>query len=432
MRRSLIHGVRIIKVFKDLNHTQWLSRDRIKAYQIDKLRSLIEHAYNNVLYYRDIMRSNGIKPQDIRDTDDLKYFPILTKEIIRANFEQMIARGTNISKLKRVKTGGTTGKPLTFYQDRNTHIWQEAALLRGWSWADYHIGDKMIALTFYDKISLLGSLRSKLRNLNYLYALAKKDQIIEYSNKIKSIDPFCLSGLTSSLYRNANSFKRFNINGMMIPAIFSYGEMLHDYQRVLLEEVFNSKVYDYYGCNEIGSMAYECENSCKHITDEHVIFETTNSKGANVINTRGDIILTNLNNYAMPFIRYKVGDVGTLSDGDCDCGRKLGVLKSLDGRSQEFLKTSDGNYIPAISFLSFFNHLKGIEHYQIIQSDINNITLKIVKSEYYSTKELESMIRIIKERIGNSVNINIEECDQIPLTARGKTRFVISHLPAEF
>ncbi|MBI5739847.1 MAG: phenylacetate--CoA ligase family protein [Nitrospirae bacterium] len=434
MRYGTTHGIKILRTLKHLNKLQWSSRERLIDYQNIKLGKLIKHVYHNVPYYEDMMRSKGIVPDDIRTIDDLKGFPILSKEIIRTNFPKIISKGANRRNLRKFKTGGSTGEPLTLFRDKNTMMWQEAALLRGWAWAGYNIGDTVINFSYYDmnRISILGKMRSRLIKLYFYYALAKKEQLSKYLNEIKSLDPFCLSGLASSLCRNAGLIEKYNMNGFRIPVIFSYGEMLHSHQRTLLESSFKGTVYDYYGCNEIGSMAYECEYHNKHITEEHVILETVNSNGSDVVDTSGNIILTDLDNYAMPFIRYQVDDAGTLASGECNCKRGLRILKSLDGRSQEFLKTPDGKHVPMISFLYNFNRLQGIEQYQIIQTGFHNITLKIVKNNFYSPRDSEAMVRVIKEKIGNKVNVIVEECDHIPLTARGKTRLIISHLPTYF
>lgn len=429
---GITYGYKTVELCKHLKQTQWMSRDQIKAYQVKKLRKLIEHVYNNVPYYRNIMLGKRITPDDIRSIEDIKHFPVLTKDIITANFQDIVFKGRNKRTTKQSRTSGTTGEPLTLLRDRNSRIWMHAALLRGWSWAQYNIGDTIFNLTTHGKMSTWGTIASRLMNSHYFSAMANKSQVIEYARKIKSLNPFCITGYASSLYLNANLYYQFNVMDNNIPVIFTCAEMLHGYQRDFIEKVFKGKVYDFYGSNEIGSIAYECEYNTKHISDEHVIVETLNSRGENLINTPGDIILTDLDNYAMPLIRYKIGDVGTLENDVCKCGRGLSVLKSIDGRSQEYLKTMDGHYIPGIYFPPLFRKFKGVEQFQIIQPDINCIILKIVKNQYYSRNDLDKMMNMIKEKIGNDVKIKVEQCDHIPLTSAGKTRLVISHLPTEF
>lgn len=430
--RHGLYGINIIKVFKHLNKSQWLTREEIRSYQNDKLRRLIEHVYHNVPYYKKVMKNEGIEPQDIRSTDDLKYFPLLTKKVINSNYQDI--QSDDIYKRSPIEcsTGGTTGKPLKLFRDKDTRIWAEAARLRGWSWAQYQIGKPAVSFQYNKWPSLIGKIRIGLINEHAFPDFGKEDEIISSALQIRKINPFCVTGISSYLYRVASIYSRNNINGIQFPVIFTTSEMLYEYQRDFLEIKFNGKVYDQYGCVEIGSLAYECDHNSKHITDEHVIVETINSKGANVTNTSGHLIITDLDNYSMPFIRYRIGDVGTLSDSQCQCGRGLGILRSMDGREQEIMKTSDGNYVPAIYFPTRFKKLKGIEQYQIVQNDIHHITLKIVKNTLFSPDTLEKMLQEIKEIIGNDVTIAVEECNNIPLTSRGKTRLIISHVPVDF
>lgn len=425
------YGVKIISIFKRLNQSQWMSRDEIREYQNNKLRSLIEHVYHNVPYYGNVMRSKGIEPQDIRSIDDLKYFPVLTKKVIKSNYQDIMSRDINKRSVIEYSTGGTTGEPLKLFRDKDTRIWAEAARLRGWSWAQYQIGKPAISFQSDQRPSLIGKLRIGLINEHSIPHFRKEDEVISCSSHIRKMNPFCVTGLTSYLCHIASIYGKNNAR-MHFPVMFTTSEMLYEHRRNLLENNLNGKVYDQYGCVEIGSLAYECEHHNKHITDEHVIIETTNSKGAHVINTSGHLIITDLDNYAMPFIRYKIGDTGTLTDRHCQCGRGLRILKSMDGREQEFLTTTDSNYVPAIYFPTQFEKLKGIEQYQIVQHDIYHITLKIVKKSPCSAGTLDKMIKVIKAKIGNTVNISVEECDHIPLTSRGKTRLLISHVPVEF
>jgi len=427
-----VFGHKIIKTFKHLNETQWLSQQAVLEYQSKKLRRLIKHVYHNVPFYHKIMNKVGLKPEDIRHIEDLKYLPILTKKQIKENYDEIISVDIKRRNAVEASTGGSTGEPLIFFRDIETRIWTEAALLRGRSWAHYKLGDTLIHFGSPHWPSIFGKLRIKLMNIYSFPAFAKKDELLRYFQEIKMLHPYCLTGLSSNLYRIATVCHENKIDSIQFPVIFSTAEMLYDYQREFLERQFSSKVFDYYGCNEIGSLAYECEYKNKHISNEHVIIETTDSNGVSVIDKLGEITITDLDNYAMPFIRYKNGDVGIVTNRNCNCKRGLSLLKSLEGRAQAFLKTLDGNYVPAIFFPTRFRNLKGIEEYQIIQTDIYNIIFKIVKNAFFCEKELTEMVYAIREIIGKEVNIKVEECKHIPLTGRGKTRLVISHLSPEF
>jgi phenylacetate-CoA ligase len=424
-------GYKIIDILNQIDKSQWLSRDELIAYQSKKLKKLISHAYNNVPFYRKSMDKIGISIEDIKGVEDINCLPILTKNQIRENYRELLSTDLDGKKLIETSTGGSTGEPVRFVRDLNTLAWTDAAKIRAMSWAKYKISDTVIDYMTDGKATLLGSIRGRMINTYYFPAFAKEDEIAAKMKVVGRLKPFCLIGYSSNLYRIASICDKHKINDIEFKAIFSTGEMLYDYQRVFLGKTFNCKVFDYYGCNEVGTISYECEYHNKHITDERFIIEATDSKGTPGIETMGETTITDLDNYAMPFIRYKNGDVINITHNCCECGRRLKVIKSVDGRSQDFLRTLDGNYLPAIYFPNRFYNLKGIKQYQIIQTDIHNITLKIVKNQYFSIHELEEMTREIKVKLGD-INVNLEEHHEIPLTREGKKRLVISHVPINF
>jgi phenylacetate-CoA ligase len=221
------------------------------------------------------------------------------------------------------------------------------------------------------------------------------------------------------------------VKDVEFPVIFTTAEMLYDHQRDFLERIFNAEVFDYYGCNEVGTIAYECEHHKKHISEERLILETTAADDNPMTNAIGEFAITDLNNYVMPFIRYKIGDIGCISHDKCACGRTSRVINSLEGRKQDFLKAADGNYVPAVFFPCRFKDLMGLDQYQIIQTDAHNITVNIVKNKLFSERELKWMLQEIKRMIGAQVNVRVEEFGQIPLTRSGKSRLVKSFVPLE-
>jgi phenylacetate-CoA ligase len=430
LKHGIFAGKVVIQIIKKIDKTQWLTQDDIAALQYKKLKSLIEHIFRNVPYYQKIMKKIGIKPEDIKSINDLQYFPILTKTQIRGNMEELISTDIKKRKVIEASTGGSTGEPLRFIRDWKTLRWTEAAALRGMSWAQYRIESVMIDYMSDGRPSWLGTVRGRMINNHYFPAFSKEKDIINQIQEIRTLSPFCLTGYASNLYRIAVIFHNHSINDIKFQAIFSTGEMLYDHQRKYIENQFNGRVFDYYGCNEVGSIAYECDHHKKHISEERLIVETTDSLGypcqEGVI---GNLTITDIDNFAMPFIRYKNGDIGILDKTRCECGRGLQTIGSLSGRSQDFLRTLDGNYVPAIFFPNRFKDLKGLDQYQIIQTDIDHITLKIVKNRFFTHDELADMVGVIKTMIGDGLTVDIEEERHIPLTREGKNRLVISHVP---
>lgn len=424
-------GYEVIKTLRLFQKTQWLSQDELLAIQTKKFQKLIAHVYHYVPYYGEVMKKKNLRPEDIKNINDIKFLPVITKKQIRENPKLFISKDVDKRRVIKAFTGGSTGEPLRYFRDWDTLISTEAAYLRGTSWAQYRIGDNYIDFMSPGWPSKLGIIRGRMLNKYYFPAFAKDNELMSYVQKIIKISPFCVTGYPSNLYRIANIFNSNGLNDIRFEVIFSTGEMLYNYQREFLEKIFRGNVFDYYGCNEVGSIAFECEYHRKHISEERLFVETTDSKGQ-VTNSLGELTITDFDNYAMPFIRYKSSDVGVITNTVCECKRGLKTISRLEGRAQDFLKTLDGNHVPAIFFPTRFRNLRGIDQYQIIQSDINNITIKIVKNINFSLKEIDEIKKEIKKMIGNTININIEECNYIPLTKRGKMRTVISHLPTKF
>ncbi len=420
------YGAGVIGAFRHLEKTQWLSPAELYDYKFNKLKKLVNHAYAHVPYYRDVMTKNGIVPADINTLDDIRLFPVLTKELIRNNYDRLISDDNRNRKLYPASTGGSTGEPLRFVRDGNAVVWTEAALMRGKCWAGFRTGDRAVNFMTVGKSPWPGRIRERVINNFTFSAFEKQRELVGYARKIRKIGPKSVTSYASNLYRVARIFHDNGIRDLEVPVIFSTGEMLYDHQREFIERVFRGKVFDYYGCNEIGSLAYECEYHERHITDEHVLIEVAGSHGASVLDSLGEFIITDLDNFAMPFIRYTNGDAGIITQERCRCGRGLTLMRSLEGRVQEFLRTVDGNYVPSVVFPGRFRNLKGLDQYQIIQEDIREIILNVVKNRSFTQEELDEMVSVIKELLGAEVKVVVREKDHIELTARGKNRLVIS------
>jgi len=215
-------------------------------------------------------------------------------------------------------------------------------------------------------------------------------------------------------------FQKHNIEGIRFKGVFTTAEKLFDYQRQFIAEQFNCNVYDGYGCGEIQSIAFECEKGKNlHISEEHVILELTNREKS-IKEGSGQVVLTNLDNYGMPFIRYQNGDVATYANEKCSCGRSLKLLSKIDGRTHDFITASDGSLIAGEFFPHLFGETRGIKQYQIVQLKRDELIFKIVRGNKYSQKY-----------IGKNVHIIIEFVDDIIATPSGKRHFTISKIPVK-
>jgi len=359
--------------------------------------------------------------EDLREW--LSHFPILAKETIRREGARMLTPEHSEGNVEWCVTGGSTGEPLRVLKDFSTRVAAQGACLRGFRWQGIHPGDATVFVKGIGQISWLGKTRCLAQNLRLVDPLnpdhADAAKILKL---IQIFAPRCLIGYPTYLLKLAEIAMDA---GLQVPVIFSTGEMLYPAQRKTMEKVFSSRVTEYYGSNEVSGIAFECEHGRKHITEEHVLLETVNDAGQPVWEQPGRILVTDLDNHAMPLVRYELGDVGILTREPCPCGRALLVLKELQGRLQDCLQNAHGDILPAMFFAEVSQHLAGIRSYQLVQSSFGDILLRYVPNGHTAEAEVELIRAAIHKHLGSEMRIISEICKEISLTPRGKTRLVV-------
>jgi phenylacetate-CoA ligase len=427
-----------IKNLEILNKTQWLSPSELEQFQQQRLQRLLTHAYENVPYYHQMFRTNKLKPSDIRNFSDLKKLPILTKEIIRKRLSDLVPMNVQKEKFVPTATGGSTGEPMKFFVDDNWNAWNMAAAYRQWSWAGYNVGDKMTYLwsapqDITSQAMLKTKILNKVHQTIFLDAHKLNEKTLdEYISILRSFQPKVINAYASAIYVIAQYMQKKGIADIRPEAILTSCETLFPYQRRIIEQTFDCKVYDYYSGRDTTFHAGECpEHVGYHMAIENAVVEFVKNNEPVSPEEIGKMVITDLENYAMPFIRYEIGDLGRLSTEMCPCGRRLPLLKEISGRIRDIIVTKDGKYLTGafISTLFYDNKgmTKGIQQYQFIQKTKDHAILKIVKGDDYSKHELENILRKINEQCG-SMKIDVEFVDVIPPTPSGKYRPILSEV----
>ena len=302
------------KVFWDtynfLQESQWWSKDKLEEYQMQQLEKLLNHAYNNVSYYKKVFDERGLKPKDIQDFDDLKKLPYLTKEIIRDNLESLVAQNYPRSKLQYSTTGGSTGIPMGFYVEKNTTSAKEwAFMLTQWKRVGIRIRDKCIVLrgNIVQSASKGKFWEYNPVNKNLIFSSyhMTDETLPGYIAKIRKFRPDFIQAYPSAITILARFMKENNIKAFpKIKAILCGSENIYPWQRKLLEETFQCRVYSWYGHTEQVVLAGECEkNNYYHVFPEYGIVELI-GKGDKTVtqeNELGEIVATGFNNFACPF-----------------------------------------------------------------------------------------------------------------------------------
>jgi len=415
-------------LLKRLQIEQWLSPEEMAALQLRRLRSLVAHAREHSDYYRDRLRdTNG---SDIRNMNDLAALPVLERVHLQSSREQI--RCHEISPVFPDATGGSTGEPVSFYHDMNHRHYHAALELLFLSWMNIKPGVRTLAFwgadIDYHQMSLRERINQKLARVKVLNSFHMDQSALPaFLEQAARYRPEYVIGYASSLALIAEELKRNNSAVLRPRAVRSAAEMLYDHQRVVIEKAFGCRLFNFYGSREISHLAAECnEHDGLHIFESGRIVEITDEYGRPLPpGETGHIVVTDLTNLGFPFIRYKNGDMGVMANGPCRCGRGLGRLRQIIGRSSDIL-TFNGKAIHGEFFTHLFYHRNDTKQFQVIQESENRLTVHIVPIDGpFDTGPLAAAIR---EQIGDNVEVDIQFVDFIPASASGKYRFTINRM----
>ncbi len=403
-----------------LETSQYAPAQELADMRRRKLQKLLRHAFDNVPFYRQRFRDSGITPDDIRGFDDLRRLPPLTKDDIVGNLDSLTATNVPRPAMHRAASGGSTGRHTPFWRDNHCRNIKDAAQFRFDSWAGWRIGDKVAYVwpaiqDFADGATLRQRVRAALVDrVLMLYAgsideatLAKHADALErYRPKLIRAFPNPLSVLARFLRRGSRHHIRPN-------GILTTGEPLLPAQRLLFEKVFGCPVFDCYASRECGQHACECEaHDGLHINSEclHLEFEMDSApvKPGQV----GHILITDLDNYGMPFIRYRIEDMGTPLDGVCRCGRTLSRMAVGAGRVSDFLLSPyDGSLVSGASMCHYLLAMgPDVGQLQIIQDAPDHLTILVRAGSEASSAAVDN--RYVEDTIARIFHGSIAHDDR--------------------
>ncbi|MCD6461915.1 MAG: phenylacetate--CoA ligase family protein [Thermoplasmata archaeon] len=429
-----VRGTRNIKRFNFLRKSQYWPREDLERYTDRLLRDIIRHAYDTVPYYHRIFKERGLKPEDMRTAGDLKKLPVLRKEDIKANWKDMVST-THGGQGIEYRTGGSTGTPLRFLVTKDMLSWGSAAVYRIMEWAGIMLGDRGVLIwgsnfDINEKKSLYQRIRGRIKRYTILDAfILNEERLRTYASVLHDIRPRFIRGYASPLYMVARYIEE---NGLPAPhplAVISTSEKLYDFQREKIEEVFQCPVFDHYGGRETSLSASECrEHHGYHLSVENTIVEI--ARGDEVVGPGelGEMLLTDLHNRAMPFIRYAVGDLAAMGpDEKGPCGISLPFLSRLEGRLHHFIVTRDGTYIPGEFFPHMMKDLEGVREYQVYQRNRGEVEIRLVLAgDAGSTDSMEETIRERIAMYAPDLEVRFRYMDSIPVPESGKRLFTLS------
>lgn len=411
------------------------SEEDLRFFQNTHLNRLIFYSYENVPYYRSLFDQINLISNEKSLVSNFNKIPILNKEIIRKNSDKIISTDYENRNWYYNSSGGSTGEPIQLIQDAVYTKWRNAI-------NEYYYKrilkfdenrEKKIVLwgserDFYQNdIGIKAKINNWLTNTVFLNTFRMKEEDMDnYLKIINSYNPYFIKGYAGALYELCKYAERKKIEIKSPNIVLSAAENLKDEMREEIESIFGTKVYNFYGSREVSSIAGECEEGKMHIFSFYNYLEILNDNNQPVKrNEEGNVVLTNLFNYSMPLIRYKIGDMAILDNEKCKCGNPLPILKKITGRITDNFRLRDGTVIPGEYFIHFIGvvYNKGfIKQFQVIQLDYDKIkiltVLKDKKNDYQKFfNSIETKIKVV---CGKDCKIIWEFVDDIPKTKSGK------------
>lgn len=430
-----LKGQRVIDCLQFLEKTADFTTQQLRLLQWKRLKIILEHAARNIPYYR-----NRISPEQVKSYEDFLKIPFLTKRDIQTNKKELLDP-SHKGRRWIGRTSGSTGLAVEFFVDNNycSHDW--ASRWRGRRWFGVDIGDKEVALwgrPIYSRFARWwGGVKARLQNMVLLSAFDLSEENLDpYWQKIKTFRPVFFYGYSTVLTQLARFIKEKEglAADLKVKAIFATGETLYQSSRELLKSVFNCPVAIEYGCSEVGGFAYECPEGGLHISAENVFVEFLNEKGQPVKPGEvGEVVVTGLTNFYMPFIRYKIGDLGSLKDEICPCGRGLPLMELDTAKLEDVILTSKGKVFSSklfdyINLALMAKNIKGIRQFKVYQRSIDIFYVEMIKDSEFSNKAIEFFVKKMREFIGENIKINIEFVFKIPREKTGKLRYFVSEI----
>jgi phenylacetate-CoA ligase len=443
MYASLYHAGRLLwpggldvrRKLQELERTQWFSPDELQAWQFARIQNLIRYAYDQVPYYRDLYRQLDIHPEDVRTWQDFQALPFVTKTDVNNHLEAMVSPQLRRGALPR-STSGSTGEPTRFFVDRSYHRWDAALEFRGRGWYGAREGDKIAlvwgALRDMHISNWRDRLKAKIVRERYLNAYGMTEEKMKaFAEMLVRWQPTMFRAYASALSLFAGFVKQQGIGGIRPKFIELTAEVVTGPQRELLEEVFQCPVVDWYSTLEMGTIALQCPHGGRHVCETRYLELVADGK-VQEPGQMGEVVITSLHQFTMPFIRYKLNDIAVYQPSPCACGRGLPVLREVMGRTNDYLVTVDGKFVYPEFFASALERRPEIVRFQVHQLDQQHLTVKLVCKEDVDQVWLDGVRRDLQARLGSRMHILLETVDEIPLTSAGKHRFVISEISPPF
>ena len=421
-------------LYNSLNRLHWDS-ERLEKFETKRLRSVVKHAYDSVPFYHERFTQAGFSPSDIESLSDLSKLPVIKKEELRREDpKRLISSKYELKGLKVRRTSGSSGKPFQIYIDSSEDAWRKAIYMRANISCGQKMRDRWVALTAPHHFSDTTNIQRRL-GIFAEKCISVFESIDEQIKQVENARLDVLDGYSSSLLLLAKEVEKRKIETITPRIIFGTAELIDSLSVKYLEKIFNAPFYDQFGCSEVDRTAWQCpEKIGYHMDIDSVITQFVDDHGNEVSKgEKGEVVYTSLFNYAMPLIRYAVGDVGVPSEEECPCGRSLPLMKVVEGRKDSVLHLPGGRLLsPRAITNAVAAFTDRIVQYRVVQRKIDLLDIYIQKKNNVDERQLQTgLVKHLNRLLSldrQHVSINVEFVKEMPKNKTGKLMAVSSEV----
>ncbi len=440
---SVLRRRRTLRYLAELQTSQWMTADEVRARQWERLRGIVAYAYDNVPFYRRSFDERGVRPEDMRSPGDLCRLPLLEKTHLREHQQDLIAGPWRTKSLIVSHSGGSTGRPVEFRYNRDHYDRRIAAWIRADEWAGYRLGEPQFILMLavgsgvgerprlevWKERLQWAFMRSYVRTCTRLSLETAR----EHHRLMCRVRPRVMFCYAHAAYTFALLLEELGLEPPPMEGIILGGEQAFPGERRKVEEVFGTPTFNRYGCQEFCNIGEECDrHQGMHINADGLYVEVVDESGNPVQPGEvGEIVVTGFDNMAMPFIRYRLGDMGVLAKAPCSCGRGLPLLSDVVGRSLDMIATPEGNFCSGVMMPHLMKEFTCVREFQFVQESVGHLTVRIVPGEGWGEGVVDQMERELRRYVGQTMEVEFQEVEELERTATNKRRMVISNVPVE-
>jgi phenylacetate-CoA ligase len=419
-----------------LRRSQELPARLVREQQLEKLRALLVHAQRTVPYYRRVMAEAGFDAARMSELGELRKLPLLTRHLLRTEKEALRSEHADRRTLITNYSSGSTGVRAEFEQDGDFRRWMRAFQFRTYEWCNgWQIGDPFVLLwgaeIYFQNKHLIERIEHRLMNRFELNTFRITQELLSrFLATLREVRPALVSTYTNVMHLIAREAERRGIRDLGIGAIQTTSEPLTPEIRAKMREICGCEIFDKYGSREMGIICQESprhEGMCIMAENVHVEFLREDDSPCNP-GEPGRLVITQLNNRAMPLIRYEMSDLAAPLEGTCSSGIGLPRMTSVAGRQQDLIYTPRGDHIDAYFFSYLIMRFDQIHWFQVVQREVASIVLRVYAPGGLTREVAAELVERIHHHTGFELGVEFDILREMPTSATGKFRLCISEL----